>query len=379
MADVRDLTPADLRVGADVWVAGFPCQPFSTSGTRLGFGHRDGHVFEKLATLIAEGLPPIVLLENVEGLLTNKAGHTFAVVLRRLTALEYNVEWVVVNLRWFGCPQSRPRLFILGYRDRGMAGLQGREAKPSQVFAELLTPLGVVCTARGSGSLKAMERMLEPAIGKRHSRPPYPFGPAGLASGDTYRTFGYLRSSADPPIMPTLAEIVAPAFPHPETVRSVRYWARGKPTRPRTRRDPISHCVGTSIGGAPLYAAPAGLVATTSTRRAFLEFANWHRMEHGLSVMRLTPERAVLLFGPHVDRLHEAITAWTTGATRKYKIVGNLVAPICAEAVGQMLNARYVSSVSASSVARGRPPLATCRGKTLEERNGRAVVWRGRS
>src|SRR4051812_11534994 len=40
LADVHDLEISDLPPNSDVWVAGFPCQPFSPSGHRSGFGHR---------------------------------------------------------------------------------------------------------------------------------------------------------------------------------------------------------------------------------------------------------------------------------------------------------------------------------------------------
>ena len=110
--DVIDLSPDDLP-DADVWVAGFPCQPFSSSGTRLGFEHQSGNVFEHLSRLIQERRPRIVVLENVEGLLTNKSGHTFAKILRGMTDLRYEVHWLVVNVRWYGVPQSRPRLFMI--------------------------------------------------------------------------------------------------------------------------------------------------------------------------------------------------------------------------------------------------------------------------
>src|SRR5262245_46926340 len=91
--DVRELTPSDLP-DADVYVAGFPCQPFSTSGPRAGFEHRRGNVFQEILRLVSVRRPPFLLLENVEGLLVNKAGHTFAAILRELTTLNYDVDWL---------------------------------------------------------------------------------------------------------------------------------------------------------------------------------------------------------------------------------------------------------------------------------------------
>jgi len=108
-ADVKTLSAGDVPE-ADAWVAGFPCQPFSSSGSRKGFGHKSGNVFEHIVQLMASHVPPVVLLENVEGLLTNKSGHTMSMVLKMLMELDYVVDWILLNLSWFGPPQTRPRL-----------------------------------------------------------------------------------------------------------------------------------------------------------------------------------------------------------------------------------------------------------------------------
>jgi hypothetical protein len=91
---------------------------------------------------------------------------------------------------------------------------------------------------------------------------------------------------------------------------------------------------------------PLPLVKKASDRAAFLEFANWHREQDGLLVMRLRPNRAVLLFGPHTETLYQAMTEWDVGDTRKYKIVGNMVAPICAKTVAELINEQLVAPLA---------------------------------
>lgn len=103
--DLAELSPSDLPE-VDAWVAGFPCQPFSSSGNRSGFDHSAGNVFEHLVSLIDPVRPKLVLLENVEGLLKNKSGHTFSKVLQTLTTLEYTVNWLLIDLQWFKVPQT---------------------------------------------------------------------------------------------------------------------------------------------------------------------------------------------------------------------------------------------------------------------------------
>ena len=344
--DVHDVQISDVPRGADAWVAGFPCQPFSSSGHRTGFGHRHGNVFEKLVELIGDARPPVLVFENVEGLLTNKGGHTFAKVLLSLTALGYDVDWTMLNLRWYGVPQTRPRLFLVGRLDGRLDNdrpLDGKEPPPRGIiFAQLLTSLGVVAEYRSSGSLGGVEEALRPSIGKPRPRPPYAFGHAGTARGDEFTSFNLRRLQSVPIVLDALGEIVAPRLGAQRTdIRSVRYWStdsgRG-PTRAHLRREASSHCIGTSLGGAPLYALQRSYFVRNSDRDAFLEYSNWHRDEGDLLVMRLKPSRAVLLFGPDVAALHRAFINWRVGDTRKYALVGNMVAPTCARSVGEVVN-----------------------------------------
>jgi site-specific DNA-cytosine methylase len=359
-ADVTALSIDDLPQ-ADVWVAGFPCQPFSSSGTRLGFGHRAGNVFEHVARLMEARRPQIVLLENVEGLLSNKSGHTMAAMLAHLADLGYSVSWLLLNLCWYGVPQTRARLFVIAaqpgvIRSPRLAdcpgSLPGLGASPANAFATLLDSERVSWTERCRGGLRETEQRLRPAVGKPKPTGRYAFGPLGHCEGDAFCSFDLSASSTavDPN---ALGAIVAPAFNKPELIRSLRFWTtdagRG-PTKLWIRPKPISHCIGTSLGGAPLFGVPLASVRRSSDRASFLEFANWHREQDGLLVMRLSPSRAVLLFGPHTERLRDALESWDAGDTRKYKVVGNMVAPICAKSVAELISGQVVPAGSAKQI-----------------------------
>src|SRR5690348_11424563 len=87
-ADVRNLSP-DSVARHDVLVAGFPCQPFSSSGHRSGINHPAGGVFDGILRILDYHQPRFTILENVQGLLSNKYGHTFASVLKALTDRDY--------------------------------------------------------------------------------------------------------------------------------------------------------------------------------------------------------------------------------------------------------------------------------------------------
>lgn len=117
-ADIREVNPLDIPA-ADVWTAGFPCQDLSLARTPHGQRHglkgaRSGLFFEFL-DLLAVRTPKVVLLENVAGLLSSHKGADFSALLASLTNLGYGVAWRVLNARYFGAPQSRPRIFICAW------------------------------------------------------------------------------------------------------------------------------------------------------------------------------------------------------------------------------------------------------------------------
>ena len=106
----------------DLLCAGFPCQAFSIAGKREGFADARGTLFFEIARLVADKRPAYFILENVPGLLSHDKGRTFHTILSTLSELGYGVEWKVLNSKDFGVPQSRKRVYIVGYLDRRCAG-----------------------------------------------------------------------------------------------------------------------------------------------------------------------------------------------------------------------------------------------------------------
>lgn len=112
--DIQSLKADDIPE-ATVWCGGFPCQDVSVARGakgRLGLKGKNSGLFFPFINLIEVKKPQVVLLENVTGLLTSHNGQDFRVILERLTSLGYVVTWRVMNSRFFGAPQSRPRVFI---------------------------------------------------------------------------------------------------------------------------------------------------------------------------------------------------------------------------------------------------------------------------
>lgn len=118
--DIREIDATEIP-HADVWSGGFPCQDVSLArmGPRPGLAGRRTGLFYDFARLLEQRSPRVVLLENVAGLLSSHEGRDFAVITQTLAKLGYSVGWRVLNSQYFGVPQSRQRVFIVGcYRDR---------------------------------------------------------------------------------------------------------------------------------------------------------------------------------------------------------------------------------------------------------------------
>lgn len=113
--DIREVHPDDIPK-AGVWAGGFPCQDVSLArmGPRNGLRGRESGLFFPFAELVEAGRPPVVVIENVAALLSSHEGRDFALVVRTLADFGYHVAWRVLDSRYFGVPQSRSRVFVVG-------------------------------------------------------------------------------------------------------------------------------------------------------------------------------------------------------------------------------------------------------------------------
>ena len=99
----------------DFYIAGFPCQTFSTLGKRAGFDDIRGTIFFECYNAIKNTKPKFFILENVKGLINHDKGKTFEIILDKLTKLKtYNIYWKLFNTKNYGVPQSRERIYIVG-------------------------------------------------------------------------------------------------------------------------------------------------------------------------------------------------------------------------------------------------------------------------
>lgn len=99
----------------DVLLAGFPCQPFSIIGNRLGFDDIRGTLFFEIARILREKKPSLFLLENVKQLSRHDGGRTIKTIIETLEEIGYLVHWDVLNALDYGLPQKRERTLIVGF------------------------------------------------------------------------------------------------------------------------------------------------------------------------------------------------------------------------------------------------------------------------
>ena len=98
----------------DILCGGFPCQSFSIAGKRRGFEDTRGTMFFEVARILKDKKPKYFILENVKGLLNHDGGRTFQTILKILSDIGYKVQWQLLNSKFFGVPQNRERVYIVG-------------------------------------------------------------------------------------------------------------------------------------------------------------------------------------------------------------------------------------------------------------------------
>lgn len=124
-ADIWTLEASDLPGSPALCWASSPCQDVSLAGARGGLKSRRSGAFwgfwRLIEALAASGrCPPVIVIENVTGLLSSAGGADFAAICSALARAGYQVGALEIDASlWL--PQSRPRLFIIAARGLAMA------------------------------------------------------------------------------------------------------------------------------------------------------------------------------------------------------------------------------------------------------------------
>ena len=116
--DMQQLNLSEYVGKVDILMGGVPCQSYSHSGHRLGLEDPRGKLILDFNRLVQQVSPKILMVENVEGLLTHNNGETLKSVLELfMNEGAYHMYYKVLNAGNYEVPQKRKRVFILGVRD----------------------------------------------------------------------------------------------------------------------------------------------------------------------------------------------------------------------------------------------------------------------
>jgi DNA (cytosine-5)-methyltransferase 1 len=127
-ADIRTLTARSIldksglvKGGVQLLAGGPPCQSWSSAGHQLGFDDPRGRLFDDFVRIAKDLDARWLLLENVRGLLTARGpdgqpGSALNEIRRKLLQSGFQTTVALLNAADYGVPQRRVRLFVVGFR-----------------------------------------------------------------------------------------------------------------------------------------------------------------------------------------------------------------------------------------------------------------------
>lgn len=135
----------------DVLVGGTPCQSFSVAGLRGGIEDARGNLALVFARLAHRIRPRYVVWENVPGALSSNGGRDFGSIVGALVECGYGIAWRVLDAQFFGVPQRRRRVFLVGHL--------GSKTRAAEVLFEPSSLSRATCeNGQGFGGMDARSR-----------------------------------------------------------------------------------------------------------------------------------------------------------------------------------------------------------------------------
>lgn len=115
LGDMTKIDGGNYRGAVDLLVGGTPCQDFSVAGKRAGMDGARSGLARDFARLLREIRPSWFLWENVPGAFSTHSGRDFGTFLGALADLGFGLAWRVLDAQFFGVPQRRRRIFLIGH------------------------------------------------------------------------------------------------------------------------------------------------------------------------------------------------------------------------------------------------------------------------
>ena len=122
--DIRSIDTSSLPQH-EILCAGFPCQPFSKAGGQRGLDCPHwGNLIDYVVRILERHNPCYFIMENVPNLVRHKGGRTWREIQGKICRTGYGIDGIQERLlspHYFGIPQIRKRMFIVGRRG-GLGG-----------------------------------------------------------------------------------------------------------------------------------------------------------------------------------------------------------------------------------------------------------------
>lgn len=117
LGDITKITLPQIEAlgKIDLVVGGSPCQGFSVAGYQKGLNDERSKLAINYISIIRTIRPRWLLWENVPGVLSANGGNDFKHFISALAQCGYSLVWRVLDAKYFGVPQRRRRIFLVGY------------------------------------------------------------------------------------------------------------------------------------------------------------------------------------------------------------------------------------------------------------------------
>ncbi|KAF3976858.1 MAG: DNA (cytosine-5-)-methyltransferase [Methylococcales symbiont of Iophon sp. n. MRB-2018] len=102
----------------DLLTAGVPCQSWSIAGRNLGFDDDRGQLWNDTVYFLHHSKPKAFIFENVKGLVDPRNKKALSYILDRIKEAGYYANYHVINSQDYGVPQSRVRVYIIGFKNK---------------------------------------------------------------------------------------------------------------------------------------------------------------------------------------------------------------------------------------------------------------------
>lgn len=112
-----DITKLKELPEHDFMTAGVPCQSWSIAGKKLGFDDDRGQLWNDTLYLLNKVRPKAFIFENVKGLADPRNSDAIKYIMERISEAGYHAEKFILNAYDYGVPQTRVRIYIIGFRE----------------------------------------------------------------------------------------------------------------------------------------------------------------------------------------------------------------------------------------------------------------------